>query len=216
MTEGTNIPGLAWLDGTSAKSNARPGAVARSRLAGAGIAFAIVAMTTLGAGPAAADTFTGCLTKNGKLRNVAQGGRTAQAMSREIHRNNLERRGAQGRSRGRKARRVRPAIPSDILEQLDNVLANRYRERANFVFVTSTKQTGDLGGIDGADDICNDRAADAGLPGGLQGLVGFYRRERSRVYVRPAPLAPMSVPIMPEWPTIGPTSRMEDCRDPLI
>ncbi len=52
MTEGTNIPGLAWLDGTGAKSNARPGAVARSRLAGAGISFAIVAMTTLGAGPA--------------------------------------------------------------------------------------------------------------------------------------------------------------------
>ena len=190
MTEGTNIPGLAWLDGTSAKSNARPGAVARSRLAGAGIAFAIVAMTTLGAGPAAADTFTGCLTKNGKLRNVAQGDeprRPCRGKSTEITWNVEGPKGDPG-PQG-------PSGPtgdtSDILEQLDNVLAIA-TGRGKFVFVTSTKQTGDLGGIDGADDICNDRAADAGLPGGLQGLVGFYRRERSRVYVRPRhwPLCP--------------------------
>ena len=37
--------------------------------------------------------------------------------------------------------------------------------RGKFVFVTSTTHTGDLGGIAGGDGICNDRAADAGLPG---------------------------------------------------
>jgi hypothetical protein len=36
----------------------------------------------------------------------------------------------------------------------------------NLVFVTSTEQAGgDLGGLSGADSICNDRAAAAGLPG---------------------------------------------------
>ena len=120
-------------------------------------------MTTLGAGPAAADTFTGCLTENGKLRNVAQGDeprRPCRGKSTEITWNVEGPKGDPG-PQG-------PSGPtgdtSDILEQLDNVLAIA-TGRGKFVFVTSTKQTGDLGGIDGADDICNDRAADAGLPG---------------------------------------------------
>lgn len=35
----------------------------------------------------------------------------------------------------------------------------------NYVFVTSTFHIGDLGGIENADQICNERARDAGLPG---------------------------------------------------
>jgi hypothetical protein len=33
------------------------------------------------------------------------------------------------------------------------------------VFATSSEHTGDLGGVAGADDVCAERAADAGLPG---------------------------------------------------
>lgn len=35
----------------------------------------------------------------------------------------------------------------------------------NYAFVTSTTHTGNLGGLSGADEICNQLAADAGLPG---------------------------------------------------
>src|SRR5690606_31062308 len=35
----------------------------------------------------------------------------------------------------------------------------------NYAFVTSQAYKGDLGGLEGADSICNELAADAGLPG---------------------------------------------------
>jgi hypothetical protein len=38
-------------------------------------------------------------------------------------------------------------------------------KRVTAVFVTSTTQTGNLGGLSGADQICNDRAVAAGLTG---------------------------------------------------
>jgi hypothetical protein len=35
----------------------------------------------------------------------------------------------------------------------------------NYAFLTSTRHVGDLGGLEGADEICNVRASEAGLPG---------------------------------------------------
>src|SRR5665647_1642851 len=37
-------------------------------------------------------------------------------------------------------------------------------ERANYVFVTSTVHDGNLGGLAGADSICQQRASEAALP----------------------------------------------------
>jgi hypothetical protein len=43
--------------------------------------------------------------------------------------------------------------------------ASNVAEFGRTAFVTSARYTGDLGGLDGADEICNDHAAAAGLPG---------------------------------------------------
>ncbi len=43
--------------------------------------------------------------------------------------------------------------------------------RANYAFVTSTLHTGDLGGLEGADAICNERALAGGLPGTYRALL---------------------------------------------
>ena len=52
---------------------------------------------------------------------------------------------------------------SDIQAQLDDLTARV--TGSGLVFVTSTTHNGNLGGVAGADAICNARAAAAGLPG---------------------------------------------------
>ena len=124
MTRFSKTLGLAPLDGISAKSNAKPGAIVRSGLAVAGIAIAIAALTALGAGSAAAaDTFTGCLTKNGKLKNVALGDeprRRCRGKSTEISWSVEGPKGDTG-DPGPQGPAGPIADSSDILEQLDNL-----------------------------------------------------------------------------------------------
>lgn len=55
---------------------------------------------------------------------------------------------------------------TDLQAQLDNLALLASRQASTFVFVSSTTRTGKLGGIAGADDICNGLAISAGLPGG--------------------------------------------------
>ena len=56
---------------------------------------------------------------------------------------------------------VRPGSPSTT----DNLAFLAFRRASAFVFVTSTTHTGNLGGLAGADAICNSLAVTAGLPG---------------------------------------------------
>jgi hypothetical protein len=60
------------------------------------------------------------------------------------------------------------------LNAAKNVTAN-FKLQANIIFVTSTMHNGNLGGIDGADAICKERAAAGGLPGTYRAYLSYRK-----------------------------------------
>jgi hypothetical protein len=55
---------------------------------------------------------------------------------------------------------------------IDNIVLLRSREASAYVFVTSQKYYGNLGGVEGADQKCQSLAENAGLPGPYKAWIG--------------------------------------------
>ena len=64
-------------------------------------------------------------------------------------------------------------------EDDENLCANDCTFNAMIVFVSSTLQTGNMGGLDGADGICQDLAEDAGLAGTYAAWLGTGKESPS-------------------------------------